>query len=89
MSWDQLELDGEFIEQQKAEQEAKAREIASMFHQCFSTDAGKFVLDRLKSVTLDRPVLSDTSTQFGAGIREGQNSIVRQIVEQMEIAKQQ
>lgn len=87
--WDLLDLEGEEIEKAKAENEAKAREIASRFHECFRTDAGQYVLARLRSVTLDKPVLNANSSQFGAGIREGQNSIVRQILEQIDLAEQQ
>jgi hypothetical protein len=68
-------------------EEKKAREIASMFFQTFSTEPGQFVMDRLKQITVERPVLTATSTRFGAGIREGQNDIVRQIEAQIRFAK--
>ncbi len=70
------------------EQERAARECASRFLECFSTDAGQYVLNRLTTITLDRPVLSASSTKFGAGIREGQNDLVRQILQQMKIARE-
>ena len=47
------------------------------------------MLQRLKEITIDRPVLNANSTQFGAGMREGQNTLVRQILEQIAIAEQQ
>jgi len=40
----------------------------------------------LKSITIDKPVLNPNSTQFSAGIREGQNNIVRQIIDQLSLA---
>tara|TARA_R100001377_G_C3136341_1_gene91115 strand:- start:332 stop:625 length:294 start_codon:yes stop_codon:yes gene_type:complete len=86
-SWDKLDLDGKEIQKARKENEAKSREIAGQFQECFNTDAGKYVLDRLKSITVDRPVLNPNSTQFGAGIREGQNAIVRQIMEQLSLAE--
>lgn len=89
MTWDTLDLESEDNRKAQAENEAKAREIAGRFHECFRTDAGQFVLARLRAVTLDKPVLNAGSSQFGAGIREGQNSIVRQILEQIELAEQQ
>lgn len=85
-SWDKLDLDGKEIQKAREENEAKSNEIAGQFHECFSTDAGQYVLNRLKSITIDKPVLNPNSTQFGAGIREGQNNIVRQILDQLALA---
>lgn len=87
--WEALDIEGDAVQQLKAESEKKARDIASRFYGCFSTEDGEFVLNRLKEITLDRPVLNPNSTQFGAGMREGQNAIVRQILDQIAIAKQQ
>jgi len=85
--WNGLDLDGEHLKTLQAENEAKAREIASRFHECFRSEAGQYVLQRLREVTLDKPVLNGNSTQFSAGIREGQNNIVRQILEQIAMAE--
>lgn len=87
--WEALDIEGEAVQQLKAESEKKAREIASRFYGCFSTEDGQFVINRLKDITIDRPVLNANSTQFGAGMREGQNAIVRQILDQLAIAEQQ
>jgi len=86
-SWESLDLDGPAIKKAKKKNEAKSREIAGQFFECFNTDAGKYVLARLSAITIDRPVLNPNSTQFGAGIREGQNTIVRQIYEQLSLAE--
>lgn len=85
-SWDKLDLDGKEIQKAREENEAKSNEIAGQFQECFSTDAGQYVLNRLKSITIDKPVLNPNSSQFGAGIREGQNNIVRQILDQLALA---
>ena len=85
-SWDKLDLDGKEIQKTREENQAKSNEIAGQFQECFSTDAGQYVLDRLKSITIDKPVLNPNSTQFSAGIREGQNNIVRQIIDQLSLA---
>ena len=85
-SWDKLDLDGKEIQKAREENEAKSHEIAGQFQECFSTDAGQYVLDRLKSITIDKPVLNPNSTQFGAGVREGQNNIVRQNIDQLALA---
>ena len=85
-SWDKLDLDGKEIQKTREENQAKSNEIAGQFQECFSTDAGQYVLNRLKSITIDKPVLNPNSTQFGAGIREGQNNIVRQIIDQLSLS---
>jgi len=84
-SWDKLDLDGKEIQKTREENQAKSNEIAGQFQECFSTDAGQYVLNRLKSITIDKPVLNPNSTQFGAGLREGQNNIVRQIIDQLSL----
>ena len=85
-NWESLDLDGKAIKETKRQNDAKAREIAGRFYECFSTEAGEFVLERLKEITLNRSVLNANSTQFGAGIREGQNMLVRQILDQIVLA---
>jgi len=87
--WEALDIEGDAVQKLKAESEKKARDIASRFYGCFGTEDGQFVINRLKEITLDRPVLNANSTQFGAGIREGQNIIVRQILDQIAIAEKQ
>lgn len=87
--WSGLDLESDAIAKLQETNAAKAREIASRFHECFRSDAGQYVLKRLREVTLERPVLNANSTQFGAGIREGQNQIVRQILDQIDFAEQQ
>lgn len=87
--WSGLDLESDEIAMLREVNAVKAREIASRFHECFRSDAGQYVLQRLQEVTLDRPVLNANSTQFGAGIREGQNQIVRQILDQITFAEQQ
>ncbi len=87
--WSSLDIEGEAVQKLKADSAKKARDIASRFHGCFSTEDGQFVINRLKEITLDRPVLNANSTQFGAGMREGQNAIVRQILDQLALAEKQ
>ena len=74
---------------QSKENAAKGREIASRFHECFRSDAGQYVLDRLIAITLLRPIVTPASSQFDAGIREGRADIVRQILTQIETAEKQ
>lgn len=86
-NWEALDIEGDQVKKAKANSARKAREIAGHFQRCFSTDDGQYVIKRLKEITLDRPVLNANSTQFGAGMREGQNTIVRQILDQISIAE--
>ena len=74
---------------QSKENAAKGREIASRFHECFRSDAGQYVLDRLIAITLLRPIVTPASSQFDAGIREGRADLVRQILTQIETAEKQ
>jgi len=82
--WAALDIDGPG---HTKEDEAKGREIASRFHECFRTEAGQYVLNRLIDVTILRPVVTPASTQFEAGIREGRADIVRQIMANIEQAE--
>jgi hypothetical protein len=85
-AWDSLDLDSEAFAQAREENEAKVQERASLFYQCFSTDAGQRVLGHLVEISLDKFVLKADSTQFAAGIREGENGVVRYIQHQMRLA---
>lgn len=78
----------EFIASMSQEQREQAMLDASLFRTCFETDAGKLVLDKLEQFTIEQPVVHANSTQFGAGIREGQNSIVRYIQKQIKLARE-
>jgi len=59
-------------------------ELDLMFVRCFSTEAGAEVLDYLKSVTLDQPSWYPGEDPSHGFAREGQNSIVREIMRRME-----
>tara|TARA_Y100001938_G_C7904752_1_gene336483 strand:- start:254 stop:538 length:285 start_codon:yes stop_codon:yes gene_type:complete len=84
--WAALDIEGPGENKQNA---SKGREIASRFHECFRTEAGQYVLNRLISITLLRPTVTPAATQFEAGIREGRADIVRQILTQLETAEKQ
>jgi len=88
-AWESLDLDNEEFVRVKEENEAKVRERSRMFYQCFSSEAGQRVLDHLVDISLERRVLKADSTQFAAGIREGENNMVRYIRYQMRNAAEQ
>ena len=85
--WDALEIDDLAQARSRHAQANESREIATRFHECFRTDAGRYVLNRLIQITVLRPTVTPTSTQFEAGIREGRADLVRQILAQLDIAE--
>jgi hypothetical protein len=60
-----------------------------MFVRCFSTEAGAEVLEYLKSMTLDQPSWYPGEDPSHGFAREGQNSIVREIVRRVERGRNQ
>ncbi|HEY7804221.1 MAG TPA: hypothetical protein VIC30_07285 [Orrella sp.] len=54
------------------------------FLRCFTTEAGQEVLDYLKAMTLDQPSWYPGEDPSHGFAREGQNSIVRDIVRRIE-----
>jgi hypothetical protein len=82
MSWESLE---EITDRSKEFE--KANEIASMYYQCFNTDAGKYVLQNLAERFLTKPIVRPNEDIASMGIREGRADIVRQILNQIEYAK--
>lgn len=62
-------------ELQKAQ--ATNRKAAAQAYAVFNTEEGAALLEHLRETFINRPVLTADSTPMGAGIREGQNSLVR------------
>lgn len=58
------------------------------FVRCFSTEAGVEVLDYLKGVTLEQPSWFPGEDPSHGFAREGQNSIVREILRRIEKGRQ-
>lgn len=80
MSWEALE--------EANQDNVKATEIATMYFRCFDTDYGKVVIDDLVSKFLTKPIVRPNEDAFAQGIREGRADIVRQILIQLEYAKE-
>jgi hypothetical protein len=59
-------------------------ELDLVFVRCFSTEAGVEVLDYLKSMTLDQPSWYPGEDPSHGFAREGQNSIMREILRRIE-----
>lgn len=79
--WDELrDADNEHLTKIQASQE----EINVAFVRCFSTEAGQTVLDFLRTLTLDQPSWYPGEDASHGYAREGQNSIVREILRRIE-----
>jgi hypothetical protein len=62
-------------------------EYASMYRQCFASDAGRFVLaDLIDQFLKPDIVLATDQNGFGPGIREGQARSVKRILYMIEFA---
>jgi len=71
MSWQQLSENVIPLEQ--------AEELDRTFAKCFSTKAGRTVLEHLRKITIEQPTWSPGEDPSHGYAREGQNSIIRDI----------
>lgn len=77
----------ELNEEEKTEAEIKAKEVNAWFTKCFETEAGRKVLEYLKTHTLEKPCfLVGQSHDIGIW-REGQNNLMREIFARIEKGK--
>jgi len=84
--WESLrQADNEQFQKQKIAHD----ELDLLFVRCFSTEAGAEVLDYLKSMTLDQPSWYPGEDPSHGFAREGQNSIVREIMRRIERGRNQ
>ena len=63
----------------RQEQKDAIEKRNSIFRACFSTSAGKQVLDYLEKKYLNKPVCMIDNVYYGY-VREGQNDVVREIM---------
>ena len=83
--WDSLrQSDNEHLQQNKLAQD----DINVLYVRCFSTEAGIEVLEHLKSVTLDQPTWYPGEDPSHGFAREGQNSVVREILRRIDRGRQ-
>lgn len=87
-TWEALDFDHPAHRELQARERDRALETASLFKEAFGTDAGKRVLAILVEQTLARKVANDDSTMIAVGKREGQNDIVRQILQNIQLAEE-
>ena len=58
-------------------------EIDKIYMRCFSSEEGQKVLQHLQSITIDHPAWTPGTEPSYGYAREGQNSIVREIIQRM------
>lgn len=86
--WDAVDATAirDAVEQMTEEQFAQALELASLYRQCFATEAGRRVLEDLSRMFLMQRVVRPDDTQFAAGIRQGQVDVVARCLAMIEFA---
>lgn len=82
MSWESL---NEVID--KTDEYKRAGEIASLYFSCFNTEVGQVVLEDLVNKFLTKPIVRSGEDAYAQGIREGRADLIRQILIQIEYAK--
>lgn len=80
-------LDREKVKALQGKDAAKARELDQLCWRTFNSVEGKRFLRWMVQQTILRPTFTANSSQFGAGIREGQNDLVRQLLAMCERSK--
>lgn len=77
-------LDSEKVRASRGKAAANAHALDVLAYDTFSTTAGKKLLRWMVQQTILRPTVTGAASQFQAGIREGQNDLVRQILAMIE-----
>lgn len=81
-------LDPEIAKARRKQAAAKAFALDSLADETFGTPAGKKLLRWMAQQTILRPTGDGGASERAAGIREGQNDLVRQLLAMIERAKQ-
>lgn len=87
MSWDDLEAKTPDAVKQTREKQAS---LAKNYHACFTTNAGKVVLDHLVQsfiMTNDTP-FNSPNVEFEAGYHAGEAGLVKMILNQLKKAQE-
>lgn len=80
--------DAQKIRELKGRDAQKAHDLDTLAFRVFATDEGRKLMKWMLQQTVLRPTLTANSTVFQAGIREGQNDMVRQLLAMIERSKQ-
>ena len=81
-------LNWESLEPIVHEQSKSNLEIAKQIHNTFKEGSGKYVLEFMIRKFLTKPIVIPGQDAFAQGIREGRADVVRQIMANIELAKQ-
>lgn len=82
MSWESL---NEIID--RTDEQRQASEIATAYFNCFDSEAGRWVMEDLVNKFLTKPIVRPGEDAYAQGVREGRADLVRQILIQIEYAK--
>lgn len=81
-------------QQSSTEEQARQQSINAIFGKCFGTPSGKKVLEYLSKMTVEQPTwipsagaIDGASAEQYAFVREGQNSIMREITTRVNQSK--
>lgn len=87
MSWDDLEAKTPSGVKEAREKQAA---IAKQYHACFTSDAGKAVLDHLVNIYImgNETAFNSPNIEFEAGYHAGEAGIVKMILNQMKRAQE-
>jgi len=85
---DVFDNESDRLDTQSREAWAKGYEIAKMHADVFNTEAGQKLLSHWVKIFVARAIVRPGDDQFTAGIREGQADVVRQLLTQLEYARQ-
>ncbi len=86
--WSSLDFDDDDIKKTQDNQQELCLAIASKYHQVFKQNSiGREILNEMIKVTIMRATVHPNDSQFAVGIREGRADMVRQILQQIEIAE--
>jgi hypothetical protein len=71
----------EEAKKQVADIEARGAKLDQLIHKVFrQTEEGRELLEIWQKALINRPTVTEVSTQFGAGIEEGKKTFIRGIV---------
>ncbi len=84
--WDTLELKGADAEELRERQLQAQLDHASFYRQCFTTEAGRFVLAELIELYVKQRIVDPEQTEVHAAIRQGGHDVVTRILQVIEFA---
>ena len=85
--WKGLDLDNPAYQRIRDDNSKKGERIAKLIHRVFTTDDGRELLEHFSKQLLMKPVMPPGGPEGMGYFREGQNDLIRQILQQIELAE--